>query len=249
MKNRFFTAGAAGLLAAALIFTGCTMTGSSGGGGRVKGSAIRLTENVWAEGSFTSMDKDQWFRFTATAQTQHLHVRLGNQADFYVQLYDANSSVGDKEHIYGNGGSALISRSTTSGKEYYIEVTQDDFGKSAYWIAFSAMSIPPGTLDTATTLTANTWANGSITATNREQWFKFTATEATHYLHVRNNTLDLEVQPYDSNGGTIGNSSLSDNKKSVSTTAGQVYYVRVTPHLSSGSGTYQLAFNTSTTSP
>jgi hypothetical protein len=62
------------------------------------------------------------------------------------------------------------------------------------------------------------------------------------------------VQLYDSNGNTVGDQTemwSSNRSASRTVTSGQTYYIRVTPHptYGSGSGTYHIAFNTSTTPP
>jgi uncharacterized repeat protein (TIGR02543 family) len=106
-------------------------------------------------------------------------------------------------------------------------------------------------------LTANIWKDGTIPSSGeREQWFRFTATDSTQYLHIDFGTLtDLYVQLYNSDYTTVGSQtrlrSSSGNPYTSQTTltSGQVYYVRVTPYSSSVSGTYQIAFNTSATAP
>jgi len=101
-------------------------------------------------------------------------------------------------------------------------------------------------------LTAGTWKDGSITTSSGSQWFRFTATATTQYIHVSFNTLtDLYVQVYDSSGTTVGaQTNLYSSTKSISRTltSGQVYYVKVWPY-GSNSGTYRIAFNTSSTAP
>jgi uncharacterized repeat protein (TIGR02543 family) len=106
------------------------------------------------------------------------------------------------------------------------------------------------------TLTTDTWKDGNIPSSgSREEWFKFTATAATQYIHVSFGTLTyLYVQLYDSSGTTtVGNQTILYNGivkyTSQSLTSGQVYYVKVTPYTSSYSGTYKIAFNTSSTAP
>ena len=101
-------------------------------------------------------------------------------------------------------------------------------------------------------LTANNWTNGTITSSSG-QWFRFTATADTQYIHINFGTLaDFNVQVFDSSNTTVGaNTRLTGGTRAISRplTAGQVYYVRVTPYNTSGSGTYQIAFNASTTAP
>jgi len=99
-------------------------------------------------------------------------------------------------------------------------------------------------------LTANTCTDGSVTS-GGVQWFRFTATAATQYLHVSFGTLtDLWVQLYDSNYTTVGaETNLYSSTRYISrtVTAGQVYYIRVRPY--SGSGTFRVTFNASSTAP
>jgi len=100
-------------------------------------------------------------------------------------------------------------------------------------------------------LTVNTWANGNITSSGSQQFFKFTATASTQYIHVSFNTLtSLSVQVYNSNGTTVGsqtNLNSSTRYTSRTVTTGQEYYMLI--RSSSRTGTYRIAFNTSTTPP
>jgi hypothetical protein len=79
-----------------------------------------------------------------------------------------------------------------------------------------------------------------------EQWFMFTATASTQYIHVAFDTLtNLNIQIYDSSSEAVGDSAnLSGSNRSISRslTSGQTYYIRVLPS-GSGSDTYQIAFN------
>jgi hypothetical protein len=127
-------------------------------------------------------------------------------------------------------------------------------GSGSYRITFNASVETPEELEaiaSAPTLSANTWANGSLAA-GGAQWFKFTATANDQYIHVVFDTLtDLYVQLHNSAGRPMGNS----DKNMYSTTKytneslviSNMYYIKVWPY--SGSGTYKIAFNTSTTPP
>ncbi|MDR0289641.1 MAG: hypothetical protein LBI06_01745 [Treponema sp.] len=125
-----------------------------------------------------------------------------------------------------------------------------------YQIAFNASSTAPlpSNAATATTLAFAVWDDGNIAAAGGEHWFKFTATASTQYIHVVPDTLEyLYVQIYDSSGGTVGDYAYLNNSTrsaSRSLTSGQTYYIGVRPSISSnGSGTYQIAFNASSTAP
>jgi len=213
-----------------------------------------LTVNTWADGNITSSNGEQWFKFTATASTQYIHASFDTLSSLYVQVYDSSfNKVGDQSSISKSYYNKYISITVISGQMYYIKVTPYDYSYiGTYRIAFNESPIPPGTV--ITTLTANTWADGNLPEYG-EQWFKFTATASTQYIHFSFSTLNaLSVQVYDSSGNTVGSqsslsSSSSDRYVSRTVTSGQEYYIKVTPYSSYYSGTYQIAFNTSSTPP
>jgi hypothetical protein len=211
-----------------------------------------LTADTWASGNIATSGGEQWFTFTATAETQYIHFEDGTLSNVYVQLYDSNGSrVGTRSNLYANAYFST-SRTLTIGNVYYIKVTPySSYG--TYRIGFNATSGSPSvTLPTAdvTTLTANTWANGSISV-NGVQWFKFTATDATQYIHFAPGSMDnVNVQLYDSNGkGVEGGANLHSDNLSISRTltVGSVYYIKV--RYGGYGGTYRIAFNASSTQP
>ncbi|WP_461247553.1 pre-peptidase C-terminal domain-containing protein [Treponema sp. R6D11] len=218
----------------------------------IPGVAIQLTANTWADGDLPNSSSEQWFTFTATANTQYIHVSFGTLKGLDVQVYDSSSNkVGSQTDLHSS--SPYTSRSVTPNQVYYIRVTPFLSGYSGtYKIAFNTDFIPPGV---AIQLTANTWADGNLPNSSSEQWFKFTATASTQYIHVAFGSLnDLYVQVYDSSGATVGSETylynLYNSTKYISrtVTSGQVYYIRVRPY-GSNSGTYKIAFNTSSTPP
>ncbi|GHV81635.1 hypothetical protein AGMMS49991_01930 [Spirochaetia bacterium] len=197
--------------------------------------------DTWANGSL-ALNGEQWFSFTATGTTQYIHAAFGTLTNLYVQLYGSTGAeLGSQTNLTGSAASTF--RTVTSGNVYYVRVTPYSSSYTGtYQITFNGGFGPPGT----TILTVDTWANGSI-ALNGEQWFNFTATAATQYIHATLGTLPyLYVQLYDSTGVTVGSQTqLSDSITSTSrtVTSGNVYYVKVTPPSSSYTGTYQIAFN------
>jgi hypothetical protein len=212
-------------------------------------NAVTLTVNVLANGNIPVSNGQQWFKFTATAAAQYVHVNFGTLNDMYVQLYDNNgNTVGNQTRL--SSTTKYVSRTLTAGQMYYIKVTPySDSG--TYQIAFNTMAILPFNV---TTFAANTWTNGNIPVSSGEQWFKFTATAATQYVHFILGTLTyMNVQLYDDSGNTVGSREnifgSSSKYISRSVTAGQEYYIKVTPYSSSYSGTYQILFNISSTPP
>ncbi|WP_461255171.1 pre-peptidase C-terminal domain-containing protein [Treponema sp. R80B11-R83G3] len=205
-----------------------------------------LTADTWADRNPTS--SDGWFKFTATASTQYIHVKFGTLTGMYVHMYDSSyAEVGSGSNLnnINNGSTKYVSQTVTVGQEYYIGVSS---GSGTYQIAFNALPAPPGT--TITTLTANTWENGNLPTSSSVQWFKFTATASRQYIHANFSTLsDLYVQAYDSSYAEVGSEARIINYISQTLTTGQEYYIRVRPYSSSGSGTYQIAFNALPVSP
>ena len=232
------------------------------GGDTSRDNAIQLTENQWADANISTSGEEQWFTFTATASTQYIHVAFGTLTNLYVQIYDNNGdTVGSSTNIYDS--IRYVSRSLTSWQTYYIKVWPYGSNNGAYQIAFNTSSTPPVAVGGNGTwapdgyspiqLTENQWTSGNISMSGGQQWFIFTATASTQYIHVSFGTLnDLNVQIYDSNGSTVGSSSnlySSTRYASRSLTSGQTYYIKVWPYSGSGNGSYQIAFNTSSAAP
>jgi hypothetical protein len=217
-------------------------------------TAVPLSEGVWADGELTS-NGQQWFSFTATAATQYIHVNFNGtlsggssttSGGVYVQVYDRdNYVVGSQTRLYN--GALFLSQMLTSGQMYTIKVTPHSYTTSSgtYQIMFSASSAIP--------LVFNTWANGNLSSTG-QQWFSFTATASTQYIHTRNLSTELgngvNVQLYDSAGATVGSEVyMRTGTFSQTLTSGQEYTIKITPYNSSGTGTYQIAFNASMIPP
>jgi len=218
-----------------------------------------LTANTWTDGNLPTSSDVQWFKFTATTSTQNIHFNPGTLNSLYIQVYDSSgATVGSSTNLYNNSSNRYVSRTVTVGQEYYIRVSPYSSSYSGtYQIGFNTSSTPPSLITlpaTAIQITANTWTDGNLPTSSSVQWFKFTATASTQYIHVSFGTLtDLYVQVYDSSGATVGYSiNLSSSGAtyfSMTVTVGQEYYIKVSPYSSSYSGTYQIMFNTSYTLP
>jgi hypothetical protein len=164
-----------------------------------------------------------------------------------VRLYNSTgAAIGNRETIWV--GSPL-SRTVTAGV-CYIGVTGS---ASAYQIAATTNQIPPPSVNissiTATDLTADAWANGNIAAAGNEQWYKFTATANTQYIHYKTGTLNatINIQLYNAAGSVIGQQAVLTFSRPVKN--GDIYYIKVKADSSTATGTYQIAFNTSSTAP
>jgi hypothetical protein len=107
------------------------------------GTSIQLNTNIWTDGVIlTSSSKEQWFRFTATAPMQYIHVSFGTLTDLYVQVYDSNgSTVGSEVNLdyYRNTSRTLI-----VDQVYYIRVRPYSSGShGTYKITFNNSATPP----------------------------------------------------------------------------------------------------------
>jgi predicted small secreted protein len=230
--------------------------GTTSGGGKPVSHAgtfedpIPLTEGVWADGNIPTSDGEQWFKFTASADTHYIHFAPGTMSSVYVQLYDtAGTETGDRSDISFDT-IRYISRTVTTGSVYYIKVTPRSGSRDAYKIAFNTSSILPAiTLPTenVTTLTEGVWSDGSITGYPYEQWFRFTATANIHYIHFAPDTLNNvdDIQVYDA-AGTKETGERYDTYTSQTVTTGSVYYIKVA---TDRRGTFKMTFNTSSTAP
>ena len=260
-------------LAVFLFLTGCEFDATSDGVPMsARNNATELTANVWSDGAVVS-DGAQWFKFTATASTQYLHVTFGTMNDMNIQLHsNSGIALGNAQRLRGILGENILSLSVSSGQTYYVRVTSGTgisytLGSTTgtFKMTFNSVTHRPGTFDEAVGLSSGVWENGNV-LTDGEQWYKFTATAGTQYLHVAFGTMnDITVQLYTDSGDALGNAQILQSHNSYNTnyrsyisllvSGGQVYYLRVTPGSSSFSvnisstGTYRIAFNASETAP
>ena len=212
------------------------------------GAATPLIENEWADGSIPTGGGQEWFSFTATASEQFIHFDFGTLTNLYVQLYTSSGIAVENEPLLQSLPPGT-SRSLTNGQTYYIRVRPTYGGSGAYRITFNTSFLPPGT--TPISLTENQWADGSLPTSNDVQWFTFTATADTQYIHFSPGAMtNVNVRVYDSSGAAVGSeTNLWTVTRNTSRTleSGQTYYIRARP--SGGTGTYWIGFTTSTTAP
>ena len=220
-----------------------------------------LTANQWASGNIPTSSGEQWFRFTATAATQYIHVTLGTLTYLYVQIYSSSgSTVGNNVSLQSNN--LYASRSLTLGDIYYIKVSPYSSSYSgAYQIAFNTSITPPSTWtppSNPTSLTANQWRDDTMSGSTTETWYSFFATSGTQYYIWWNDagggdgtkTKDIKVSGYSSGGTEIFTDidSAWSSPRSFTASSGGTVYLKVTPYFSS-SGTYAIVYSTSSTRP
>ena len=103
----------------------------------------QLTENTLASGNITSRGGEQWFKFTATASEQFIHLSPGTLHNVYVQVYGSDGyAVGDRVDLYHS--TLSMSRTVTTGSGYYVMVKPyTSSGTGTYRIGFSNTSVTP----------------------------------------------------------------------------------------------------------
>jgi hypothetical protein len=215
---------------------------------------IQLTKGVWVDGNL-SANGEQWFKLTTTMVQNRVHFKAGTLTEVNAQRHNMDGTPATASPMHCTDGYRFtVAESVTIGTVCYYKVWPYNSGESGtYKIAFNESNTAPLPSSGITTLTADTWANGNITTSVREQWFKFSATAATQYIHFEEGTLDdVYVQVYDSTGATLGSlANLYGSYLYISrgVTSGNVYYIRVTPYYSSDSGAFRIAFNTTSMAP
>jgi len=220
---------------------------------------VQLTANTWKDGDITKSGDVHWYSISVTDGTKYYlwwndkdDGDGSKTLDIDVYAYDS----GNKPISLGSNDSAWhdpVSFTASSSGTVYARVraVNDEYPTGTYSIVYSTGSTRPAVPIVAIRMTEDTWANGKIITPSGEQWFKFTATAATQYIHVNFGTLyELYVQVYNTSVNPVGNEKkLYGNATFTpqsSLTVGQEYYIKAWQY---SDGTYQLAFNTSRTAP
>jgi hypothetical protein len=228
-----------------------------------------LTINQWSFGNIPmSGASEQWFSFTATLDTQCIHVTTGTLNDLYLQVY--NSSGGTvRGSTHFPPGSRYTSLPFKKDQTYYIKVTPYNSGDSGtYQIAFNTVTTAPGAdsgstwnppvTNTYTTLTDNVWAEGYISSVYGN-WYAFTVTAGnTYYVwwndsqsfgSVDHYTADVTVSAYYSDGTPIFSQTETAwiTPRSFTANSGGTVYVKVVPR--SPTGSFAIAYTTTDVRP
>jgi hypothetical protein len=221
-------------------------------------SAIELTAFKWVDANFTAGNQEHWFKFTAQATSHYIQFMPNTMHSVGAQLYASNATTASGAAIAFTNATTNANRTgLTVGAVYYIKVTPASASAGAYRIGFNTESTPNAitiTLPTTgvTTLSANTWTDSNLSA-NNEQWFKFTSTSTTQYIHNRPGTLNsvINTSVFDVRGmpmGTVRATGGGANTYTLRTglSNNTEYYVLV---YAANSGTLKIGVNASSTPP
>jgi len=234
-------------------------------------TATSMNADTWTNGNITTAGGEQWFKFNSTDTTQYIHLQLqlatGTLNDIIFQLVDSTGKAAGTGNLYNLSSSSFsISRTgLTASTDYYVRINPySTTGSGTFKIGFNATQATP-VVDTVPTtgivnLTAiNTYATGSITSTG-VQWFKFTSSIPSdsytnyQYIYFQSVTLtNVYALVYTNDGRLTGSRRMSygllnyDFVSPLEDTT--VYYIKVTPYTTGSTGTYKLAYGTSSTVP
>jgi len=203
-----------------------------------------LTADLWTYVDYG----EKWFKFTATASNQYIHVLFGGDDNSVsIYLYDSNNVL-KNDLLYDPTNK--MSFNLTVGQEYYLRVATGYFYNQILLnSSSSAAAVLPPNIEK---LVSEIWTSNY----SGEKWFKFTANAANQYIHIyfasEYNDNNVFVQVYDKNGNAVRN--FEHFKKgwdgavhfvfSRTLTVGQLYYIKVTPNpFEPSSGGYRIAFN------
>jgi len=228
--------------------------GGSGGTGGGISTATELTLNTWSGQRSIGAGVENWFKFTATSENQYIHLERITMTSNTgrIQLYrSANDPVGS----FWFTSIESQSLSITSGTVYYIKVWE---ASGTYRISFTDSSLNPNRLaamNSAPTLTLNTWSEQRTLSGGGEHWFKFTATSENQYIHHKlyqtYASATMNIRLYRGADDPVGNawSSSLAGYHNVTITSGEVYYIRLWSQITGYDGPYRIGLNTTITPP
>ena len=218
----------------------------------------KLVLNIWEEVKNLNEYGEQWFKFKATVQMQHIHFSPGTLENVYMQIYNERGLiVGNRASL--SAGTPSVPRAVNPGDTYYIRVYPITPGENGtFKIGFSQASDdppkyvwPPDEEDSVNVvkLKLNRWKNGEIPTDGGEQWFSFKASVEEHHIHIHAGTI---VRPeiretYDQYGTKIDDWSSSGSSRNVGDLIiGDIYYIKM---YNSSGGTFQISYTETGTSP
>jgi len=235
--------------------------------------ASATDSGIAASGCFGTDDDDVWYRFVATNTSHYVSLLnvAGSTTDMYHAVYSGASGCGalGAALVCSDADSSTVT-GLTIGQTYYVQVysyTSTTGQTSTFDICIGTPPPPPGndncggavvltvnpdlscTSTTAGTIASATdsgiAASGCFGTDDDDVWYRFVATNTTHYVNLLNitgSTTDLYHAVYSgaSGCGALGAALVcSDpNNSTVSgLTIGQTYYVQVYSYTSTGGQT------------
>lgn len=212
-------------------------------------NATSLTLGEWEGGNIIAEGEERWYKFEATADTHYVHFKKDILDNITFQLYDSTGNLFGDLITYYNSDSTECT-SLTSGQTYYIKATPLIYTKTGtFEIGYTVTSGEPGTLEameSAVTLTIDEWKNGFVPITGEEQWYKFEATNTSHYVHFKEKGVGrVYIQLYNASANKVDTQAILDDSRTSkeynSLTTGQTYYIKVTPRYDSDRGSFQIS--------
>ena len=230
-------------------------------------SAIALATDVWAEGELTSSIREAWYSFDVSSDTAYRVWWNDLYAGDYTKTLNVSVSgfYSNGTSIFTDGDAAwnyprTINPNASQAGTVYLKVTpSSSSGTGTFGIVYSDNTsirppVPFVLPSTATPLTANTWADGSISSSVREVWYSFDVSSDTAYRVWWNDsyecdgskTMDVAASAWYSGGTNIfeGVNSGWYDPPSFTPAANGTVYVKITPYSSTtATGTFGITYN------
>ena len=197
----------------------------------------------------------------------------GNSGSFFPLVKVKVGGPTGPEDIWTGSGSRSVALNKGSTADYYWATVNFSNGNgTVQYSSFKPLGSggeDPGTGDNPgtgsgteadpITLTAGTWADGSITSSTSAVWYSFSVTSGQTYYVWWNDgygsdgtkTLDVKVSAYYSSGTSIFTSIDSgwSSPRSFDASSSGTVKIKVEPYSSGNTGTFAVAYSTGSTRP
>jgi len=80
----------------------------------------KLTADIWTDCNIPTETDEQWFRFTAVAETHYIHFKAGTLGGIYVQLFNTDGSRNGTRNALTESHATF--NNLTIGQEYYVRL-------------------------------------------------------------------------------------------------------------------------------
>ena len=228
-----------------------TVATASSDGSNNMSSAISLPFNTATNGNICCPSCEVWYKFTANASAAHSNggngeyiISTSGNLDTLGVLYDSNGNEIDNDDDNGTGNNFIITASLEYGKTYYVRVSAygSNIGDYSITVTYTPATTETETgkgIESAISLTLNTWEKGCICCPEGEVWYKFVAydnvshktSDIVKHTITTTGSLNTRGTLYDSNGNFIvlddsdgGGNNFKIYEK---LTIGETYYVKV----------------------
>jgi hypothetical protein len=220
------------------------------------GSAITVTvTRELHSGSLTSAPT-----VTVTPQRYDIYVSAGSGGGQITTDPSRNAGVGTNVTVYVTPDTGLgfyLASLTIMNITASEQIIPEDNGNGVYTFTMPASIVtiagvfvaPPGSQGNPIQLTLGEWKPGEFTSTTEELWYQFNATASTYYYvwlydHVDSSSVNSRITIYRTNGTQYRDTDIDNSSEYYLDYDGGIAKVKVTPVTSGATGTFEIAYNT-----